>query len=219
LRARGHRVFEISAMSGEGTRELIFAMAEIVQEARKAKQAEIPARIVVRPKAVDDDGFTITSTKAGWRVVGKKPERWVRQTNFSNDEAVGYLADRLNRLGVETRLLQMGAEAGDSVLIGPTDDSVVFEFRPGVDAGAENLSRRGEDDRFQDDRQAAIRRREIQAKLGERAEGETRADVARRIDKPEVYGPTSYEIGSEEDPDVAPAVPEDEAWLEEDPGE
>ncbi len=219
LRARGHRVFEISAMSGEGTRELIFAMAEIVQEARKAKQAEIPARIVVRPKAVDDDGFTITSTKAGWRVVGKKPERWVRQTNFSNDEAVGYLADRLNRLGVETRLLQMGAEAGDSVLIGPTDDSVVFEFKPGVDAGAENLSRRGEDDRFQDDRQAAIRRREIQAKLGERAEGETRADVARRIDKPEVYGPTSYEIGSEEDPDVAPAVPEDEAWLEEDPGE
>ena len=34
-------------------------------------------------------------------VRGARPERWVRQTDFDNDEAVGYLADRLARLGVE----------------------------------------------------------------------------------------------------------------------
>ncbi|MFC5729631.1 MULTISPECIES: GTPase ObgE [Nocardioides] len=220
LKERGMRVFEVSAMSGEGTRELVYAMAEIVQEARKAKAAEIPQRIVVRPKAVDDDGFTVTRTGAGWRVRGSKPERWVRQTDFSNDEAVGYLADRLNRLGVETRLLEMGAEEGDAVLIGPIDNAVVFDFKPGIDAGAENLARRGEDNRFQEDRPAAQRRREIQEKLAERGENETRADVARRIDKPEVYGPMAYEIGSEADPDAAPVPAFDEdAWLEEDPGE
>ncbi|WP_370289651.1 GTPase ObgE [Nocardioides sp.] len=219
LRQRDLRVFEVSAVSGEGTRELIFAMAEIVLEARRAKATEIPARIVVRPKAVDDDGFTVRPTGAGWRVVGVKPERWVRQTDFSNDEAVGYLADRLNRLGVEAKLLQLGAEEGDAVLIGPTDDAVVFDFKPGIDAGAEILSRRGEDDRFHEERPAATRRREIQEALGDRAEGETRADVARRIDRPDVYGPTSYQIGSEEDPDARPAVSDDEAWLEEDPGE
>ncbi|KRB77128.1 GTPase CgtA [Nocardioides sp. Root190] len=218
LRNRGMRVFEISAMSGEGTRELIFAMAEIVTEARKAKESEIPARIVVRPKAVDDDGFTVTKTGAGWRVRGIKPERWVRQTNFSNDEAVGYLADRLNRLGVETKLVAMGAVEGDSVLIGPTDNSVVFDFKPGIDAGAENLSRRGEDDRFAEDRPAATRRRDIQENMDDRAEGETRADVARRLDQPEIYGPSSFEIGSEEDPDVVRAV-EEEAWAEDDPGD
>ena len=49
---------------------------------------------------------------------GVKPERWIRQTDFSNDEAVGFLADRLNRLGVETRLVELGAEEGDAVLIG-----------------------------------------------------------------------------------------------------
>jgi GTPase len=218
LKERGLRVFEISAVSGEGTRELVYAMAEIVQEARRAKEAEIPQRIVVRPKAVDDDGFTVTKTGAGWRVRGRKPERWVRQTDFSNDEAVGYLADRLNRLGVETKLMELGAEEGDAVLIGPTDDSVVFDFKPGIDAGAENLSRRGEDSRFTEDRPAAQRRREIQEHMGERAETETRADVARRIDQPEIYGPVSYEIGSESDPDTAPAFDED-AWLEEDPGD
>jgi GTP-binding protein len=39
--------------------------------------------------------------------------------------------------------------------------------------------------------------------MGDRAEGEERADVARRIDRPEEYptGPSSYEIGSQDDPD------------------
>ena len=48
-----------------------------------------------------------------------KPERWVRQTDFTNDEAVGYLADRLARLGVEDAPLEAGAVAGAEVLIGP----------------------------------------------------------------------------------------------------
>lgn len=218
LGERGLRVFEISAVSGEGTRELVYAMAEIVAEARRAKAAEIPARIVVRPKAFDDDGFTVKRTGAGWRVRGTKPERWVRQTDFSNDEAVGYLADRLNRLGIEAKLLELGAEEGDAVLIGSVDDAVVFDFKPGIDAGAENLSRRGEDDRFHEDRPAAARRREIQEHMDERGENETRADVARRLDRPDEYGPTSYEIGSEEDPDVKPATDESD-WAEDDPGE
>ena len=81
---------------------------------------------------------------------GEKPERWVRQTDFSNDEAVGFLADRLNRLGVETRLLELGAEEGDAVLIGDPDNAVVFDFKPGIDAGAEMLGRRGEDQRFEE---------------------------------------------------------------------
>ena len=87
-------------------------------------------------------------TRSGWQVRGTKPERWVRQTDFSNDEAVGFLADRLNRLGVEARLVQLGAVEGDAVLIGHPDNAVVFDFKPGIDAGAENLARRGEDQRL-----------------------------------------------------------------------
>ena len=86
---------------------------------------------------------------------GEKPERWVRQTDFGNAEAVGYLADRLNRIGIEDRLLQLGARAGDGVAIGGAD-AVVFDFAPQVDSGAEILSRRGEDQRFD---RAATRRR------------------------------------------------------------
>ena len=107
----------------------------------------------------------------------------MRQTDFSNDEAVGFLADRLNRLGIERTLVQLGAVEGDTVLIGHPDNAVVFDFKPGIDAGAEMLGRRGEDQRFDEQRPAVGRRRAIQEAMPERAETETRADVARRIDR------------------------------------
>ena len=96
---------------------------------------------------------------------------------------------------------------GDTVLIGHEDNSVVFDFKPGVDAGGENLARRGEDTRFREDRPAAQRRRDIDEQMDERGEGETRADVARRLDKPERRGPSSYEIGGADDPDWAESDP------------
>jgi GTP-binding protein len=196
LEERGLRVYAVSAASGEGLRELTFAMAEIVRAARADRPAAAPERIVIRPPSAaggadGGDDFTVSpivdpSTGSGhraWQVRGTKPERWVRQTDFSNDEAVGFLADRLNRLGVETRLVQLGAVEGDTVVIGHPDNAVVFDFRPGIDAGVEMLGRRGEDQRFEESRPAARRRREIDAAMPERGESEARADVARRIDE------------------------------------
>ncbi len=215
LRERGLRVFPVSAASGEGLRELTFAMAAVVEAARAARPVLEATRIVLRPPSADgSDAFTVTSTPDGWRVRGDRPERWVRQTDFSNDEAVGYLADRLNRLGVEKRLVELGAEEGDAVLIGDPDNAVVFDFKPGVDSAAEILSRRGEDQRFEESRPAAQRRRAIDEAMPDRAEGETRADVARRLDKAAqddggAYGPQSYEIGGADDPDWAEDAPQE----------
>ena len=214
LDARGLRVFPVSAASGEGLRELTFAMAAIVLEARADREVAETTRIVLRPAGVDGSAdFTVKETGEGWRVRGEKPERWIRQTDFSNDEAVGFLADRLNRLGVEEKLVGMGAVEGDTVLIGHPDNAVVFDFKPGLDAGAENLARRGEDSRFDEPRPARRRRRDIQAGMEGRAETETRADVARRLrqdgdDEHPGGGPTSYEIGGSDDPD----------WADPDPG-
>ncbi len=216
LRERGLKVFPISAASGEGLRQLTFAMAEIVAAARAEKVVAEAQRIVLRPPSADGgDDFTITQTGEGWRVRGTKPERWVRQTDFSNDEAVGFLADRFNRLGIEDRLVKMGAVEGDTVLIGHPDNAVVFDFQPGIEAGAEMLGRRGEDQRFDDSRPAARRRREIDEAMEGREENETRADVARRLDTSNPAkqkrggssGPTSYEIGTPSDPDWEEADP------------
>ncbi|WP_210502630.1 GTPase ObgE [Nocardioides xinjiangensis] len=214
LRERGLRVFEVSAASGAGLRELTFAMAEIVTAARAERPAVEAQRIVLRPAAVDGGAdFEVVETDEGWRVRGTKPERWVRQTDFSNDEAVGFLADRLNRLGVEERLVALGAQEGDTVIIGPERNAVVFDFKPSIEAGAEMLGRRGEDQRFDESRPASQRRREIDEAMESKAEEEARADVARRLDTAKGrkgrsrstgssgVGPMAYEIGGKDDPD------------------
>ncbi len=215
LRQRGLEVFEISAASGEGLNALTFAMAGIVRAARDAAPEPERQRIVLRPTAVGGaDSVDVALEGQGWRVRGQRPERWVRQTDFSNDEAVGYLADRLARLGVEQRLVELGAEEGDAVIIGPDDDAVVFDFRPSLEAGAEILSRRGEDQRFGEERPAARRRRQIDEGMADREPGETRADVARRLGLSlgestglrggSGVGPMAYEIGGADDPDAEP---------------
>jgi GTPase len=136
LTARGLAVYEVSAATTEGLRELKFAMAQLVTEARAAQPEPEPARVVIRPAAVSEPGFEVTRTPDGFYLIrGEKPERWVRQTDFSNDEAVGYLADRLARLGVEAALADAGAEPGDTVLIGDLNDAVVFDWDPTLTAG------------------------------------------------------------------------------------
>ena len=150
LEERGFQVFEISAATREGLRELTFAMGTLVAGSRTEKSDVAATRIVLRPVGETDDEFTIRQVDGAWHVRGEKPQRWIKQTDFGNDEAVGYLADRLNRLGVEQKLIELGAQIGDDVVIGDDDNAVVFEFDPQVQAGAETLlGRRGQDLRLE----------------------------------------------------------------------
>lgn len=168
LAARGFQAFHVSAMSGQGLKEWTYAMAELVRRRRVEQPTEQAKRIVITPQPVaTSGGFTIKQQGDGeggfvWRVRGTKPERWVNQTDFNNPEAVGYLSDRLNRLGVEEALAKQGAVKGDAVAIGG-EDAVVFDFAPQIQSGAEILSRRGEDQRLMHERPAAGRRREADA--------------------------------------------------------
>jgi GTP-binding protein len=145
LAERGHQVLPASAATREGLRPLSFALAALVEQARARRPPQEPTRVVLRPAPVND-GFTVGRVGERFVVRGAKPERWVRQTDFGNDEAVGYLADRLARLGVEERLLELGAEPGAEVAIGADDDAVVFDWVPALPAGVPHqLGRRGGD--------------------------------------------------------------------------
>ena len=172
----GLKVILVSTVSHEGLRELAFTLAELSEKVRRTiREREArdgsggEERVVLRPlenrsrrrrtgtgtvgvdfsitRHEDTDGnfwFTVT---------GEKPERWVLQTNFDNEEAVGYLADRLAKFGVEDALKAQGARIGDEVYIGTGDNAVGFDWDPTVAAGAEMLdsspqSQRGHDARL-----------------------------------------------------------------------
>jgi len=145
---RGLPVFAVSTATREGLRELSFELARIVEEDRVSRPAAEPTRIVLRPSAVDDAGFTVEEDPdqpGGFVVRGDRPERWVRQTDFGNDEAIGYLGDRLARLGVEDALAGLGAVPGCPVTIG----AVTFDWEPSTPAGiALTMHQRGSDPRL-----------------------------------------------------------------------
>ena len=144
LEARGLPVFLVSAVSHEGLRELSFAMGRIV--VRAARGHGHAGRRADRDPAQGGRRLRATRWSARARrsgCVGRGPERWIRQTDFSNDEAVGYLADRLARLGVEEDLVRLGAKPGDEVRIGPEDNAVVFDWEPTVRGSGPGPARAG----------------------------------------------------------------------------
>jgi GTP-binding protein len=143
----GWPVFEVSTVSREGLRPLTFALWDMVSAYREAQPAVVPRRPVIRPIAVNETGFSVESDGEGGFVVrGARPERWIAQTDFTNDEAVGYLGDRLNRLGVEDELLRLGAKPGCAVTIG----DMTFDWEPQTPAGVDvPLSGRGTDARLE----------------------------------------------------------------------
>jgi len=183
LEARGYRVFEISTVSHAGLRQLTFALADVVARHR-AEAAVKPAleRIVIRPKGAEDD-FRIRVEGGSYgplyRILGDKPVRWVQQTDFTNDEAIGYLADRLAKLGVEDGLFRAGATPGATVVIGE-GDGVIFDWDPSLTSAAELITApRGTDARIDpSNRRTTAERREwyherMDAKSEARAELES----------------------------------------------
>jgi GTP-binding protein len=144
LEARGFKVYEVSAVTREGLKEFTYALADAVDANRLANPVVEPTRAVLRPRAVDETGFTVEVDEGVFVVKGPQVERWVRQTNFDNDEAVGYLGDRLERLGVESTLVKKGAVAGDPVRIGDRE----FDWQP--TAGDYQAGPRGTDIRLEE---------------------------------------------------------------------
>ncbi|GAA1205121.1 GTPase ObgE [Rhodoglobus aureus] len=193
LEERGYRVFEVSAVTHAGLRELSFALAAIVVADREARNSEpIKERIVLRPRAVNAKDFVV-KVEGGtygnvYRVVGDKPERWVAQTDFANEEAVGYLADRLARLGVEDDLFKSGAVPGSTVIIG-AGGGVVFDWEPTLSSAAELVAApRGTDPRLDDNERATNRSRRknylerMDAKAAARAELQSEREAGVWVD-------------------------------------
>ena len=89
---RGWPVFLVSTVTREGLQPLIFGLWQMVS----AYNAAQPGCGAAPPGDPSDAGgrqrlHRATRRRGRLRGTGARPERWVGQTNFDNDEAVGYL--------------------------------------------------------------------------------------------------------------------------------
>jgi GTP-binding protein len=153
-------------------------MWDMVSAYRAAQPVPVPRRPVIRPIPKDESGFTVSADGEGGFVVrGARPERWIGQTDFTNDEAVGYLGDRLARLGVEDELLKQGAKPGCAVTIA----DMTFDWEPQTPAGIDvTMSGRGTDMRLEQDERV----RADERKLARKQRRESREHPGATSDEP-----------------------------------
>ncbi len=172
--ARGYPVYLISSATNQGLRELNFALGQLVTEERKSQTVQIAKRISLLPPKKDDSKYEIRTESQGeniiYRIVGPKPERWVAQTDFSNQDAVGFLGERLQKIGIEDELYKKGAKRGSTVIIGE-QNGVVFDWDPLVDSVAELVS----DER----RTNQDRRQEYHQMMDQRSQGRAEREAVR----------------------------------------
>jgi GTP-binding protein len=112
----------VSAVTGDGVRRAVGAMASAVHEARENEERQ-EGVVLLRPQPTGAKVERVAENE--YRIVGRDVERVVALNDVSTFEATAYISHRLERLGVDKLLSKAGAQDGDVVWIG----TFSFEYR------------------------------------------------------------------------------------------
>lgn len=127
LTNRGYKVFPISAVTGEGLKELMsyaFKELKVWEDSRITTTNEGHKTKLYKFDPDDEEEFTVMKQGDTFVVEGKKLEKLVKMTDFENPEAVRRFQRIIRKKGVEKRLIEMGIKEGDVVNIGDME----FEY-------------------------------------------------------------------------------------------
>lgn len=124
--AAGYPVFAISAVTHQGTGELMEYTAKRLQEIQQEEAERLAAQAissaehpVLRPQP--EDAFSIMKEKGVYIVKGKRVERTVNMTNLESEESMDRLQVTLAKMGVTKALEEAGVKVGDKVRFGKVE--------------------------------------------------------------------------------------------------
>jgi GTP-binding protein len=112
-------VTAISAPSKQGVSEVLYATAKLVQEERKkqaAKEPEVSTIPILTLKK--DDSWTVKKLNDGFKVTGRKIEKFAARTDFENEHGVMRIRDIMKKMGIMNKLVKDGIAPGDTIVIG-----------------------------------------------------------------------------------------------------
>jgi len=128
----------VSAVTGAGITTLVGRLAAVVGAARAAEAVAVPQIVVHRPVP---EGVTVERADDGSFVVqGREALRAVALSDLTDDDALDYVQQRLQRLGVERALVRAGVRDGDVVHLGQL--SFTYTSDEGVDAAVQRSAAR-----------------------------------------------------------------------------
>ncbi len=109
-------IFKISAVTGEGIKELFNYVSKILKTLPKEELIDIEDKVVYTLKE-DDIGFNIEKINDEFIVTGPAVERLMGRINIGDNESMAYFERNLQELGINDKLREMGVKEGDTVKI------------------------------------------------------------------------------------------------------
>lgn len=114
VEAAGCELYEISAGTTQGTRNLMRVVAEQLRTLPPVTIYE-PEYVEPEMEAGDPNALEIEHLGSTWLITGTWLERLVQNINFDDYEARNYFDLQLRKCGLFTRLEEMGIQDGDTV--------------------------------------------------------------------------------------------------------
>lgn len=108
-------IFKISAVTGEGLKELLTRVIEVLKTLPKEKNVEIKQRKVYTLEEKEE--FTIEKEDGIFVVDGPGVQRIMRRVNLEDNESMYYFQKCLDELGVNKALKEAGVKEGDTVRV------------------------------------------------------------------------------------------------------
>lgn len=121
-------IFPISATSGSGVKDLLYAIGKAVQQVHKAapEEAESALPIIQLPRS--GEAWSIKAVKGGFVISGQKIERFAQRTDFDNEEGVQRLRDIMRKMGIMHELERRKINPGDDIIIGTDREHGRIEY-------------------------------------------------------------------------------------------
>lgn len=111
-------IYEVSAATNKGLQKVVDRLADLLDEIPinpLYDDSQIENHVLYKFKK--EEPFTITKEDDVWVISGKEVEKLFKMTKFSSEEAAYRFAKKLRRMGIDDKLVELGAKEGDQVRI------------------------------------------------------------------------------------------------------
>lgn len=114
-----HHIFPISAYTKDGLREILFKIADTLEEIPKREEQieKDQSKVVYRHQAADEPFVISRDSDGAFVLEGEQIEKIFKMTDFNRDEGARRFARQVRSMGVNSALRERGAEDGDIVRI------------------------------------------------------------------------------------------------------
>ncbi len=120
------KIFEVSAIANEGLDEVIDYLADLLDTIPTTPLFEDEAfESHVLYKFKKEEAYTIEKEDNVWIIKGDEVEKLFKMTKFNTDESINRFARKIRKMGIDDKLIELGAKEGDIVRILDFD----FEFK------------------------------------------------------------------------------------------